>query len=1317
MAINNKDDYGKLAKLLYPSIEASGNVYYGQTKKLTMDEILGKNELNFESHIESFKQGDQTYKSYFNWRLGPLHESIRVLPFDVTEKITLKNFPTADRIIHILNNGDTEYITDSNENLYGTVFAKYTLSIESTPVSNVTNSGSFVSYENNINLDFVDFILTESKDPTNTLNYNAFNINNRNFYISKEAGDTYLYIQVVSCDGLIKSSPKRYEDLPFTIELLSGSGTVRFLCNDYLYKTDGSWENYSNGAIVNLDNVGDTLSFKKNNRQTPVSGPIGTFVVSGNCTIKVYGCAYSLLLSPWHSNAYYTNNCFESLFEGCTQLVDASNLIMPNAETADYCCNSMFKNCTGLIYPPQLNSYYLDGEYCYLEMFNGCSSLKYAPQLPAESLTYCCYEYMFGNCSSLEYAPYLPATTLAEDCYHGMFANCTNLKYIQPILPATTISQGCYWVMFSNCQRIKCAPILPARSLANRCYQAMFSGCESLEEIVCLADDSNIDDILDPHSYVDDWLYNVTSSGLLKLLNNHADFLDTSIPNTWSINILNNSEVTDISEVTVIFPKVGFNCKLSNSEEPDKYYSVITSGSDSDNNGRGKLTYETSFNMAYTNPIFLPGYECDKCDTLNGNSNQEIWGYKCFNSPVSFRNGIYNENAAFTSVTNPPSTIDGTDYQELYGFEITSSSDVNNKKLINIIYDNENFSKNADVIYKPISSVYATWANINNNENDTLFISNSGIRATIPSFDDPASCYFNKEFGEMQQNGASVDVTSKVVRNMPSFALARENVVYIHSQVNEDGVMAGCGLYLASYSSSATATATLNASDNIYIDTSVGDIKIDSGNETIFYGGQVIVTSCESIIIDDDDIDERSFTSEKDCLVLGNTRNNNSGALVINTRYSYDTMMAIDDTIPVSAEIMLSCAFNDEYGSELEKPYIKFTVNDNESSITISSTSLSVDDGNNVLVNVDSTLVTPLVSINGDAHVSNDLSVSGDISVSNDMYVLGNLTVTGTVIATDQATDLNVSGDLHVTGDATIDGQVSVGGVGTIKLGGNNDDALEIDSSRGYDIILNAGSNAVDIQSARIYLSALDSYVTGNLSINGSTVVINGASLTGNDRYFAMDKSLNVSGLLATDQVIVSEHIVVGLMSLHPYYVKTYQGELHIGDTLNANDDAVGGTLKVDNIKSTTISATTTTSGIVATRLQFSNLAGQLNMNNAYPVIHQSSPSESDIPLGAIIFARVISDTPVFAGDTIPPGATIQLVDLCKRNETFWAPTPGGHSSKSYDILQVYDNNLAISTIQPRILYATFTPITRRYDSGDGNGLKYQNLAIIMRVQ
>ena len=58
MAVHINDDYEKLAKLFYPSIEASGNVYYGQTRKLTMDEVLGKNDFGFDAHIESFRVDD-----------------------------------------------------------------------------------------------------------------------------------------------------------------------------------------------------------------------------------------------------------------------------------------------------------------------------------------------------------------------------------------------------------------------------------------------------------------------------------------------------------------------------------------------------------------------------------------------------------------------------------------------------------------------------------------------------------------------------------------------------------------------------------------------------------------------------------------------------------------------------------------------------------------------------------------------------------------------------------------------------------------------------------------------------------------------------------------------------------------------------------------------------------------------------------------------------------------------------------------------------------------------------------------------------------
>ena len=62
---------------------------------------------------------------------------------------------------------------------------------------------------------------------------------------------------------------------------------------------------------------------------------------------------------------------------------------------------------------------------CYSSMFNGCTSLTQAPALPATTLANYCYNSMFNGCTSLTQAPALPATTLASSCYQSMFQGCT----------------------------------------------------------------------------------------------------------------------------------------------------------------------------------------------------------------------------------------------------------------------------------------------------------------------------------------------------------------------------------------------------------------------------------------------------------------------------------------------------------------------------------------------------------------------------------------------------------------------------------------------------------------------------------------------------------------------------------------------------------------------------------------------------------------------------------------------------------------------------------------------------------------------------
>lgn len=130
------------------------------------------------------------------------------------------------------------------------------------------------------------------------------------------------------------------------------------------------------------------------------------------------------------------NRSCQSMFDGCSGLVSAENLIIPR-NTANAAYQYLFRNCTNLEKAPALPVTSLV-KYIYANMFQGCTSLTTAPALPATTLTNRCYESMFQGCTSLTTAPTLPATTLALRCYYYMFLGCTNLTYIKCL--ATNIS-------------------------------------------------------------------------------------------------------------------------------------------------------------------------------------------------------------------------------------------------------------------------------------------------------------------------------------------------------------------------------------------------------------------------------------------------------------------------------------------------------------------------------------------------------------------------------------------------------------------------------------------------------------------------------------------------------------------------------------------------------------------------------------------------------------------------------------------------------------------------------------------------------------
>ena len=258
-----------------------------------------------------------------------------------------------------------------------------------------------------------------------------------------------------------------------------------------------SWEAVDQSeCTVTLDNVGDKVSFRayyydegegeypwtnyRINDLNFSSFEGDEFYVYGNIMSLIYSEAstYSTATSfPWESSS----------FEG------------------------LFKNNTGLYSHPEkallLPATSLNNN-CYASMFKGCTHLTTAPELPATSLATGCYQSMFEGCTNLVSVPAsLPVTSLPAECYQSMFKNCTALT-TAPALPAMSLAEYCYESMFEGCTNLMAAPELPATVLADYCYRHMFYGCTNLNSVKCLATDISAD------GCTTGWLNGVASTGI-----------------------------------------------------------------------------------------------------------------------------------------------------------------------------------------------------------------------------------------------------------------------------------------------------------------------------------------------------------------------------------------------------------------------------------------------------------------------------------------------------------------------------------------------------------------------------------------------------------------------------------------------------------------------------------------------------------------------------------------------------------------------------------------------------------------------------------
>ena len=444
---NNHNDYEELASLLYPSIEASGNVYYGQTRKLAIDELFSINDGGFESNIKTIRRQTDSnedgfeYISYFCWKFGPLNGRIRIVPCDNDKFIfTFANFPELEKIYNL----DDTYITnDSIDPIVGTLFIRYKLLLNDSTVEHILNSGTFNSYEKFISLDTNDIrvYITDNCDPTNVDNRD---IDYRNIFVKHESDVYYLFVKLCKCADVEKPG-----DALYFINMNEGESTVKLVINgelqtDYEYYKSSiiGWEKYTAGDVITLANRNDKVYFRGSRSQQDFVNYV-QFNLTGKLSA---GGNINSLLSPDESvyknitdyTTFETANgqTFYKLFFNQTSLYDASLLKLNTHNPATYCYSNMFSDCTSLTQAPELSATILN-DHCYDYMFSGCTSLVQAPELPATQLTEYCYSNMFSGCNKLNYIKCLATDTSATICTDDWLANvaaigtfeCDNKKY------------------------------------------------------------------------------------------------------------------------------------------------------------------------------------------------------------------------------------------------------------------------------------------------------------------------------------------------------------------------------------------------------------------------------------------------------------------------------------------------------------------------------------------------------------------------------------------------------------------------------------------------------------------------------------------------------------------------------------------------------------------------------------------------------------------------------------------------------------------------------------------------------------------------
>lgn len=197
--------------------------------------------------------------------------------------------------------------------------------------------------------------------------------------------------------------------------IAEASGTITTTQSGVQYSTDYGehWTALNNGLSVSS---GDEVFFRANTKTwaSKTLKSSGIFRVAGDIASLLVGDDFDKGTAEIPSG--YS---FADFFKGCTQLTDASELVLSMSFAPSFSFKSFFEACTNLKAGPKELSATTVNETCYRNMFSGCKSLTSAPIIrnPSEHNGKGWYQRMFYDCSSLNEIVFLDQYTYNSESF------------------------------------------------------------------------------------------------------------------------------------------------------------------------------------------------------------------------------------------------------------------------------------------------------------------------------------------------------------------------------------------------------------------------------------------------------------------------------------------------------------------------------------------------------------------------------------------------------------------------------------------------------------------------------------------------------------------------------------------------------------------------------------------------------------------------------------------------------------------------------------------------------------------------------------